>query len=63
MQNIKELRNDLIENFELLKNKQIDLKQAAEMANHAGKIINSVSVELKYQNQHGTKKKIEFLEY
>jgi len=63
MQNIKDLRNDLVENFELLKNKKIDLKQASEMANHAGKILNTIALELKYQDMTGDKKKIDFLEY
>ena len=63
MQNIKELRNDLVENFELLKSKQISLKQASEMANCAGKILNSLSIELKYQSQQETRKPIDFLEY
>ena len=63
MQNIKDLRDSLVENYELLKSKQLSTKEAKEMANHAGKIMNSVSIELKYQQQHGTKKKIDFLEY
>ena len=63
MKNIKKLRNDLVENFELLKEKKIGLKQAAEMVNYAGKILNSLTIELKYNNQNGTKKKIDFLEY
>lgn len=63
MQNIKELRDLLIENYEGVKAKKMDLKTSKELTNTAGKIISTVAIELKYQNQHGTKKKIDFLEY
>jgi hypothetical protein len=63
MQNIKELREELIANYEGAKDKTMDLKTVAELNNTAGKIIATVTTELKYQNQHGTKKKIDFLEY
>lgn len=63
MQNIKELRNELVENFELLKRKEISLKQASEMANCAGKILKSLSIELKYHYQQVEPRKIDFLEY
>lgn len=63
MQNIKQLREELIANYEGIKNQSLDLKTASEMNNTAGKIIATVTTELKYQNQHGTKKRIDFLEY
>jgi len=63
MQNIKELRNSLIENYNGAKDKTMDLKTVAELNNTAGKILSSVTTELKYQNQHGVKKTIDFLEY
>lgn len=63
MQNIKELRDSLIANYEGVKDKTIALKTASELNNTAGKIIATVTTELKYQNQHGTKRKIDFLEY
>lgn len=63
MQNINELRKELISNYEAGRDKTMDLKTVAELNNTAGKIIATVTTELKYQNQHGTKKKIDFLEY
>lgn len=63
MQNIKELRDELASSIDLLKSKKIDRNNAKEIANLAGKIIGSVTIELKYQIQQGTKKKIDFLEY
>ena len=63
MQNIKELRETLIANYEGLKNGQIERALVGELNNTAGKIISTVTTELKYQNQHGLKKKIDFLEY
>ena len=63
MQNIKELREILVANFEGLKNGTVERALAGEMNNTAGKIIATVTTELKYQNQHGFKKPIDFLEY
>ena len=63
MQNIKELRETLITNYEGLKDGTIDRSLVGELNNTAGKIIASVTTELKYQNQHGIKKTIDFLEY
>lgn len=63
MQNIKELRQMLTENFELLKNDKLEKGKAKEMSNAAGKIIATVTTELKYQAHLGKKKKIDFLEY
>ena len=63
MQNIKELRETLIANYEGLKSGKLERAMVSELNNTAGKIISTVTTELKYQNQHGTKKKIDFLEY
>lgn len=63
MQNIKQLRETLIVNYEELKGGTIERALVAELNNTAGKIIATVTTELKYQNQHGLKKKIDFLEY
>lgn len=62
MQNIKQLRESLADNYEKIKSKKMDLKTGKELANTAGKIINSLKVELEYNQLIGTKKKIEFLE-
>jgi len=63
MQNIKQLRETLIANYEGLKEGTIERALVGELNNTAGKIIATVTTELKYQNQHGLKKKIDFLEY
>jgi hypothetical protein len=63
MKNIEQLRSSLAENYEMMKAKEMDLKQGKELANTAGKILSTISVELKYQQINGEKKKIEFLEY
>jgi len=63
MKNIEELRISLAENYEMIKAKEMDLKQGKELANTAGKILSTISVELKYQQVNGEKKKISFLEY
>jgi len=63
MQNIKQLREMLTENFELLKDDKLEKGKAKEMSNAAGKIIATVTTELKYQQHLGQKEKINFLEY
>ena len=62
MQNIKDLRESLVDNYEKLKNNEMELKMAKELANTAGKVLNSLKVELEYQALTGNKKRIEFLE-
>jgi hypothetical protein len=63
MQNIKELRESLVANYQALKAGEIERALVGELNNTAGKIIATVATELKYQNQHGIKKPIDFLEY
>ena len=62
MQNITELRKSLSENYEAIKDGSMELKVASELANVAGKIINSLKVELEYNLKMDYKKKIEYLE-
>lgn len=62
MQNIEELRKSLADNYELMKSKKMDIKTGKELANTAGKIINSLKVELEYNNMLGVKKKVDFLD-
>ena len=62
MQNIKELRTSLQENYENLKNGTMERALVGELNNTAGKIISTVITELKYQNHMGVKKQIDFLE-
>ena len=63
MQNIKELREQLISNYEDLKSGKIEKSLAKELNNTAGKVLSTVTTELKYQNQTGRKRKIDFMEY
>jgi hypothetical protein len=62
MRNIVELRNELASLFDDLKSGKIERNSAAEMNNSAGKIINSLKVELEYSALRKDKRKIEFLE-
>lgn len=61
--NIKDLRESLSDNYEKIKNDEMDLKVAKELANTAGKIINSLKIELDYNSKLKLKKEIEFLKY
>lgn len=62
MQNITELRKSLAENYEQMKAKEMDIKLGKELANTAGKLINSIKVEMEYNQMFDKKKKIDFLE-
>jgi hypothetical protein len=62
MQNIKDLRNSLLDNYEKMKSKEMDLKDGKELASTAGKILNSLKIELEYNTLVGNKNKIDFLE-
>lgn len=63
MQNIKELRESLSENYTKMKSKKLPIATGKELANTAGKILTSCKVELEYNRTMGVKKKIDFLEY
>ena len=63
MQNIKELRDSLTENYELLKNQKMSIKLAKELANTSGKVLTSLRVELEYDKMTDTTPNIEFLNY
>ena len=61
MQNITELRKSLAENYERMKANEMSIKLGKELANTAGKIINSLKVELEYNAMMEIKNEIEFL--
>lgn len=61
MQNITELRASLADNYENMKAGTMNLKIGKELANTAGKIINSLKVELEYNSMMDIKKEITFL--
>ena len=50
MKNLTELRGELTVLFDDLKNGKTDVKTASEMNNAAGKIINTLKVQLEYYN-------------
>ena len=62
MRNINDLRNSLLDNFEKLKNDELHIARAKELANTAGKIINSLKVEMEYNKIRNNNKVIPFLE-
>ena len=61
MNNIVELRNELSELFGNIKRGETDVKQASEMNNCAGKIINSIKAELEYYSLTKQEPDIKFL--
>lgn len=62
MKNISELRKEMIDVFNDVKSDRIDLKKAKELTNAAGKVINSVKVQITYNQIMDRKEKIDFLE-
>ena len=61
MQNIKELRESLAENYELMKADKMSLKLGKELANTAGKLIGTLKVELEYSKLTDSIPNIDFL--
>lgn len=61
MKNIIQLRNELCQVFDELRSKEINVKCAKEVINAAGKIINSVKLELEYAALRKETPVIEFL--
>jgi hypothetical protein len=61
MKTIAQLREALTALFDEIKSGEVDVKVAAEMNNTAGKIINSLKVELEYASLRDEKPEITFL--
>lgn len=61
MTNITDIRDSLIAVFDKLRDGDMDLKQAAEINNTAGKIINTAKVQLAYAALRGEQPIIPFL--
>jgi hypothetical protein len=61
--NIKELRESLIDNYEKTKDKRMPLNLCKELTNSAGKIINSIQIELVQNQLMKDAKPISFLQY
>lgn len=62
-QNIKQLRDDLLDAYNMLKLDPKRYNQVGELANTAGKIIQTVKLELEYCGMRGEEPNIDFLEY
>ena len=60
--NIVELRKSLADNYEKMKERKLPISIGKELSNAAGKMINTVKVELEYQQLLGKKENIDFLE-
>lgn len=62
MQNINDLRNSLLKNYNNVLNNKVSLEKSKEITSTAGKILGTLKVELDYNKIQGNKKKIKFLE-
>lgn len=62
MRNCKELRGELSVTFKQLKAGKIQPREAAALANLAGKMIGSAKAQIDYQTLHKQPSRIEFLE-
>ena len=62
MNNITDLRNELSTLFNDLRDGKIETKTAQEMNNCAGKIINTLKVELEYYSLLGDKPEVDYLD-
>lgn len=62
MQNITELRKSLADNYSKMKAGKMSIGIGKELANTAGKIINSLKVELEYNQMMNIKNRIDFLD-
>lgn len=62
IENVQDLREDLISMYQNLKGGKIGLREAKERNNTAGKILNSAKLELEYNVYAKSNAKIAFLE-
>lgn len=62
VENIEDLRNDLLRIYTDLRSGKIGLREAKEQANVSGKIISSAKLQLEYNNFTKSASRIEFLE-
>jgi hypothetical protein len=62
MKNIKELRESLCQNYNKMRTKKMSIATGKELANTAGKILQSCKVQLDYNQMMNKKNTIEFLE-
>lgn len=62
MKNVSELRDSLFQVYAELRNGEIKAKDAAELANIAGKMISSAKVQIEYHALRKDKPSIPFLD-
>ena len=62
IENIQDLTNHLVANYEKLSDGNLPPKTAKEISNMAGKIIGSAKVNLEYNKFMALKRKISFLD-
>jgi hypothetical protein len=62
MQNINDLRNSLLKNYNNVLTNKVSIEKSKEITSTAGKILGTLKVELDYNKIQGNKKKIKFLE-
>ena len=60
--NIKELRDDLLKVYAGLRTGKTTASEAKEATNTAGKVISSCKVQMEYSKLKGEKPEVEFLE-
>lgn len=60
--NIVELRNDLMEVYDCLREGKLGIAEAKQAANVAGKIISTAKVQIEYNKMIQSKNRIPFLE-
>ena len=63
LKNIKDLRDDLLSNYNQTKAGEMGVPMAKELANTAGKVLSSIKLELEYNKYMGINRKIEFLNF
>lgn len=62
MENVKQLRDDLLATYEKLRDGEIGLNEAKQLSNVAGKILSSAKVQLEYNKHTSSKAQIKFLQ-
>lgn len=62
MNSIEDLRNDLLTNIDEIKTGDLPVKEAEAITNTAGKVLNTVMVQLKYADLKQEKPEIPYLE-
>lgn len=62
MENVKELRQEMISVFKDIKEDKIALKKAKELTNAAGKVLLTAKLQIMYNQLMDRKEKIDFLD-